>query len=63
MAFTLNEQLLPVERVLSGVDSFSVIAGDRLKILNGGAEVLNEKVPNGKKWQVVISLKIEESSE
>jgi hypothetical protein len=61
MALDLAEQLFTVEKVLTGTDNFDVAAGDRLKILAGDVEIYNQKVSNGKKWRVSISVKIEES--
>lgn len=58
----MNEQLIPVSRVLQGKDSVTLQAGDRLKILTDGTELYNSKVPAGKKWQVIIDMRIEESA-
>lgn len=63
MALDMAEELLPVEKVLSGTDNFDVAAGLRFKILAGDSEIYNEKVPNNKKWRVSINVRIEESSE
>jgi len=56
------EQVLPVERILTGTDSFTIGESVRLKITSGDTEIFNDKVPNNKQWQVTISLRIEESS-
>jgi len=48
-----------------GKGHFGVSGGKHLKIETtpGGEEILNEKVPSGKKWIVTISLAIVESEE
>lgn len=61
MTIDLREQLFPIERVLDGTDNFDLTDG-RLKILAGDTEILNEKVPNNKKWRISVSVKIEESN-
>ncbi len=48
MVVDLIEQLFPIERVLTGTDSFNLTDG-KFKILAGDMEILNQKVPNNKK--------------
>jgi len=61
MAITLGEQVIAVSRVLRGSDSFTVVAGDQLKVESTGVEHLNETVPSGKQWRVEVTVKIDES--
>lgn len=42
----------------TGSDSFSLNAGDKLKIKAGDNEIFNEKVEHGKEWKVEIDLKV-----
>lgn len=61
MAITLNQTEYPAvegKTIGHGSDSFSLNAGDRLKIKAGDNELFNEKVENGKEWKVEISLKV-----
>ena len=61
MAITINEEIIEEKRILAGGDSFTLASGEFLKIESTGAESLNDVVPAGKKWQVVYTLRIEES--
>lgn len=63
MAITINEQVIEVNRVLTGSDSFIVNGDDWFKIEKTGDEILNQQVPAGKKWQVEVTVRIEESNE
>ncbi len=61
MVVDLIEQLFPIERVLTGTDSFNLTDG-KFKILAGDMEILNQKVPNNKKWHILLDVRIEEFS-
>ena len=63
MTIPLNEQVIEVNRVLTGNDYFVVSSGDWLKIETTGVELLNETVPAGKQWGVVVTVRIEETEE
>jgi hypothetical protein len=62
MAIDLTEQVFAIERTLTGSDSFVVETGNNLVIKNGDTDIFKDKPTSGKQWQVVITLKIEESS-
>jgi len=40
-------------------DRFLLTAGDKLK-MEAGEDEMSETVPEGKKWTVIVSLKVEE---
>lgn len=63
MTISLNEQVIEVSRVLKGNDYFVVNGGDWFKVETTGAEILNETVPEGKQWGVVVTVRIEETEE
>ena len=47
----------------SGGESFSVSAGKSLKIETSpqGDDIMNEEVPDGKKWDVSVSIQVTET--
>lgn len=61
MAITLSETNYPIRKQLSGSDSVQATARDVIKFKVNDTDILNERVPGGKKWQVYITVKIEES--
>ena len=46
-------------KVYGADDTYSLVAGDKLKI-EAGEDEFSEVVPDGKKWTVIISMKVEE---
>lgn len=61
MAIELINKEYPIRRHLEGSDSFFLDDSSRVKITAGETTILNEKVPNGKRWQVYVDIKIDES--
>ena len=46
----------------SGNDDIKILSGKRFKIKAADLSILNEKVPNGKKWVVGIIVNVIETS-
>lgn len=61
MAIQLIEQDYPIRRVLSGSDSVEADALTVIKFRVGNTDILDEKVPAGKKWRLTVQVKIEET--
>ena len=59
----LTETLFAIEKTLSGSDSFLIESPHRLRINAGNGEILNEKVPDNKKWRVVVNIVISEADQ
>ena len=62
MAITLIEQAYPIRRVLSGSDSVVAVAGSAVRIRVGDNDILAERVPAGKTWRVIVTVKVEETN-
>ncbi|HDY88896.1 MAG TPA: hypothetical protein ENH82_12390 [bacterium] len=58
----LNETDKPATVTLYGDGVYTVAAGKTLKIetFPGGTEILNVEVPQGKKWNVHLTINIDE---
>ena len=61
MAITLIEQDYPIRKVFQGSDSVEADAHTVIKFRVKNTDILDEKVPAGKKWRLYVSVKIEES--
>ena len=62
----LNEVNIPSRKDLSGTVRWTVSAGGRVKIQTKEAgetvdDILDETVPNGKNWSVILSINILET--
>jgi hypothetical protein len=59
----LGTEDIPASRRIYGTGQFELAEDTRLKIIRTDAEdpLVNEKVPNGKKWAVSIVLTITET--
>jgi len=64
MAIDLSSNEVPSQTLKTGDDSFELAAGKSLKVetIPNGSELLNETVPEGKKWQVVVYVSIVETA-
>lgn len=62
MAIVLTEETRTAKTVKQGNDNFTLVAGKNLKIETSpdGEEVLNETVPAGKSWTVIVSVHVRE---
>lgn len=62
MAIILSEETRTAKTVRQGSDSFTLAAGKILKIETSpdGEEILNETVPTGKVWTVIVSVHVRE---
>lgn len=58
---SLSDSSVPARRNLHGSQTFSLDAGDDLKLEAGVEEKLNVTVPASKEWSVTIQVSIEET--
>ena len=58
----LDKNTTPATTIYHGRGDFSVTHGKYLRIETtpGGEDILNERVPNGKKWTVTINIDVVE---
>lgn len=49
-----------MEHVYTATRTAEMAAGDKLKVLAEGQELLKETVPNGKRWAVTVKVEIYE---
>lgn len=63
MPIELNENSQPALTSLSGFGTFTIAAGQSLKIETtpGGADILDAEVPAGKSWSAYIEVKVIET--
>ena len=65
MAITLSEQVRN-DTIRCGDDQFTLAAGERLQVRSGSVgsidERLDEKVPAGKQWDVIVYVRVVETN-
>jgi len=63
MTIDLSELNVTAKDVFTGDDTFELVAGKSLKIETSpdGDDIYEGEVPAGKKWNVTVFLKIEET--
>lgn len=57
----IPQKVVPAVKNIRGSERVVIQAGEKVKILAPG-EILNEKVPNNKQWEVSIDISIVETS-
>ena len=64
MTLTLDEVEHVAQVIKTGAGVYELEAGTRLRILTrpDGIEIMDSRVPDGKKWKVLLSIHIEETS-
>jgi hypothetical protein len=58
---TLTEQDYPVRKQFQGSDSIEANANDVVKFRVKNTDILDQRVPAGKKWRLYVTVKIEET--